>query len=273
VASLVSRSQPVVGYSGPRYEACVPTEAECIAAIAAHPNDAAARLVYADLLEEAGDPRAEYLRAELEWWALRTGERAFGVALAKVDRRHYIATVKVLREVTRQGLGELKDLVDGVLAGEPRAVLQSVTLRAAEAALLWMSRARGLEGRLTFEPGVEDFARAHQRLKQLSAALDSEWMARVGRWWAVEGRGWPFRRLLEPQAGAPPVPFAAELVARGDAPSPTVESLFQQSGVVFDGLTFDEAHALHQQLRAVVPTKAQVARSRAGFDWPCGVFR
>lgn len=46
-------------------------DAAFIAAIRAAPGDDAARLVYADWLEERGDPRADYLRAEV---ALATSE-------------------------------------------------------------------------------------------------------------------------------------------------------------------------------------------------------
>lgn len=45
-------------------------EADLLAAVLAAPQDQQARLVYADWLEERGDPRADYLRLELELQSL-----------------------------------------------------------------------------------------------------------------------------------------------------------------------------------------------------------
>ena len=47
-----------------------------IRAIVAAPGDGATRLVYADWLDERGDPRGAYLRAELEWARLRSAAEA-----------------------------------------------------------------------------------------------------------------------------------------------------------------------------------------------------
>jgi uncharacterized protein (TIGR02996 family) len=50
--------------------------------IVSHPEDDAPRLVFADWLEEAGDPEAEFIRAQVELAAGRGGERA-----AELDER------------------------------------------------------------------------------------------------------------------------------------------------------------------------------------------
>jgi uncharacterized protein (TIGR02996 family) len=49
-----------------------------IRAVVAAPGDEAPRLVYADWLDERGDPRGAYLRAELEWARERARERSAG---------------------------------------------------------------------------------------------------------------------------------------------------------------------------------------------------
>ncbi len=49
-----------------------PTEQAFLDSIGANPGDNTPRLVYADWLEERGDPRAEYLRVLCEWLACRS---------------------------------------------------------------------------------------------------------------------------------------------------------------------------------------------------------
>jgi uncharacterized protein (TIGR02996 family) len=53
----------------PRKEAPDPTEEAFLDSICADPRDSTPRLVYADWLEERGDPRAAYLRVLCEWLA------------------------------------------------------------------------------------------------------------------------------------------------------------------------------------------------------------
>ncbi len=64
------------------------TEAALLEKIVAAPEEESTRLVYADWLEERGDPRAEYLRTELA--LARTGDaalrRRLRAARAKIDR-------------------------------------------------------------------------------------------------------------------------------------------------------------------------------------------
>src|SRR5262245_50353496 len=45
-------------------------------AIHSHPDDEALRLIYADWLQERGDPRAEYLRLEVELHGPAKGDKA-----------------------------------------------------------------------------------------------------------------------------------------------------------------------------------------------------
>ncbi|HEY1065577.1 MAG TPA: TIGR02996 domain-containing protein [Pirellulales bacterium] len=51
-------------------------EAAFLSAIAARPDDPAARLIYADWLDEQSDPRGPALRALIEWQALPPGDPA-----------------------------------------------------------------------------------------------------------------------------------------------------------------------------------------------------
>jgi uncharacterized protein (TIGR02996 family) len=51
-----------------------PTEEAFLESIRANPSAKTVRLVYADWLEERGDPRAEYLRVLCEWLLCRPGE-------------------------------------------------------------------------------------------------------------------------------------------------------------------------------------------------------
>lgn len=102
-------------------------EATFLAAIAANPNDAEARSVYADWLDERGDPRGEYLRIEA---LLHEGPPKLRALRDTIDptwiasvTRHYdvilfdggpnkIAAIKLVREVTGLGLKDAKDLVE-----------------------------------------------------------------------------------------------------------------------------------------------------------------
>jgi uncharacterized protein (TIGR02996 family) len=55
----------------PGEEAVDPAEEAFLEGIRANPADNTARLVYADWLEERGDPRAEYLRVLCQWLTCR----------------------------------------------------------------------------------------------------------------------------------------------------------------------------------------------------------
>src|SRR5437762_1580159 len=101
-------------------------EATFLEAIRAAPDDDEVRRVYADWLDERGDPRGEYLRLEIQ--LVRGPARLAELAAAldpswlyKVQRRYRlvlvssaqkIATIKLIRELTGLGLKQAKDLVD-----------------------------------------------------------------------------------------------------------------------------------------------------------------
>jgi uncharacterized protein (TIGR02996 family) len=113
-----------------------------IEAIRANPCDDFRRLVYADWLEERGDPRAEYIRlvAELaalvekkrspvrlrarlrqltatisQEWRESVGKR-FDVFLLSFRPEKKIRTIAAVRRVTGLGLKDAVDLVEGVPA-------------------------------------------------------------------------------------------------------------------------------------------------------------
>ena len=110
-----------------------------LAAIAANINDADARAVYADWLEERGDPRGEYLRLEALLYAgpariLELTPHIDPTWLASVTRRcdvvlvetgsNKISVIKTVREVTGLGLKDSKDLVEAAM---PRRVVLDLT--------------------------------------------------------------------------------------------------------------------------------------------------
>ncbi len=114
-------------------------EKTLLTAIEANTNDADARAVYADWLEERGDPRGEYLRLEALLFAgptriLELTQHIDPAWLAAVTRRcdvvlvetghNKISVIKTVREVTGLGLKDSKDLVDAAM---PRRVRIDLT--------------------------------------------------------------------------------------------------------------------------------------------------
>src|SRR5690349_701974 len=104
-------------------------EAALLAAVHDDPNDVQAREIYADWLEERGDPRGEYLRLDMQLvtlparlselvaqidpaW-LRALSRRFGITITAVGPNK-ISAIKIVREVTGLGLKDAKDLVESV---------------------------------------------------------------------------------------------------------------------------------------------------------------
>jgi uncharacterized protein (TIGR02996 family) len=105
-------------------------------------EDEEARSVYADWLEQRGDPRGEYLRLEAELarilhrmpalvelidplW-VRTVSRRYAVRLNRMGDK--IATIKTVRQVTGCGLREAVDMVEAA----PTVLLNGVTRDVAE---------------------------------------------------------------------------------------------------------------------------------------------
>jgi uncharacterized protein (TIGR02996 family) len=76
------------------------TDADFLQQIAANPDDLTLRLVYADWLEERGDPRAEFLRVRTLWSQASPGERKFSqlyhqlAELRQTTSPDWIATVE-----------------------------------------------------------------------------------------------------------------------------------------------------------------------------------
>jgi uncharacterized protein (TIGR02996 family) len=128
-------------------------EAAFLEALKTNPADDTARLVYADWLDEHGEPqKAAYLRlvAELarecdgcaahphglrlrelsasvsEEWRAETGSR-FVATLFNYDGAHKILVIKLLRELTGQGLAEAKAMSESL----PHRVSDGVTFESA----------------------------------------------------------------------------------------------------------------------------------------------
>jgi large subunit ribosomal protein L7/L12 len=113
-------------------------EATLLAAIAADPEDAQAREVYADWLDKRADPRGEYVRLEAHYHAIpaRLVQLAaiFDAAWLARIARHYdvvivdagvnkIGVIKLVRELTGKGLRDAKDVVDNVARGPQLVVV------------------------------------------------------------------------------------------------------------------------------------------------------
>ena len=124
-------------------------EAAFLAAIAAEPADDTRRLVYADWLDERGDPRGEYLRLELQ--------------LHEIPARLAV----LLNEVRGWAKGTLptyqdrKVFFEGIVNGDPDPV---ALLRAGDEAAV----REGLEGNLCRCTGY------HNIVKAVMAAAGSE---------------------------------------------------------------------------------------------------
>jgi uncharacterized protein (TIGR02996 family) len=114
-------------------------------AILASPDDDTHRLVYADWLDERGDPRGRYLRAEVQLaalteedpayaareaelqalregldptWLILAGKR-YDLYLESYEPSRKILVIKLIREATWMGLKEAKELSESVPATVP----------------------------------------------------------------------------------------------------------------------------------------------------------
>jgi uncharacterized protein (TIGR02996 family) len=109
-------------------------EAALLAAVQADPADYQARAIYADWLEERGDPRGEYLRLDMQLvtlpprltalvdridpnW-LRAVNGRFQISITAISNNK-INAIKIVREVTGLGLKDAKDLVESVTPSKP----------------------------------------------------------------------------------------------------------------------------------------------------------
>lgn len=121
-------------------------DAELLAAVTANPLDDEAREVYADWLEQRGDPRGEYLRLEHQLHRIprRLAELApnidpkwidavanrFSVLLVRAGPNK-IELIKNVRQLTGLGLKDAKDLVESVRPYKPAIVCERVTYQEA----------------------------------------------------------------------------------------------------------------------------------------------
>jgi uncharacterized protein (TIGR02996 family) len=135
--------------------------------IAAQPTDDTPRLVYADWLDEQDDPRGSYLRAEVELarlpesheryeetelalralaesiepaWIAAAGKR-YDVVLHSYNPMLKIQIIKIIRELTGEGLKDSKDLAEAL----PSAILAGVTRQEAEHAREQLRYLQGYE--------------------------------------------------------------------------------------------------------------------------------
>jgi uncharacterized protein (TIGR02996 family) len=118
-------------------------EAALLAAVHADPDDYQARAIYADWLEERGDPRGEYLRLDMQlvtlparlselvtqidpaWMHAVNGR--FCITITAVGPNK-INAIKIVREVTGLGLKDAKDLVESVSATKPVILKNEIEL-------------------------------------------------------------------------------------------------------------------------------------------------
>jgi uncharacterized protein (TIGR02996 family) len=93
-----------------------------IAAVLAEPEDDTPRLVYADWLEERGDPRAEFLRAECQLRKLSSTEDSFPALRTRLEQvsltldPDWVALVRTLPvpDAVEAALTEMEDLLPGL---------------------------------------------------------------------------------------------------------------------------------------------------------------
>lgn len=86
------------------------TEDAFLDAIRESPTDETTRLVYADWLEDAGDPRAEFLRVECEFLALPAEDSRARLLHARIDELYVALDADWLSEVARVPRSALAEL-------------------------------------------------------------------------------------------------------------------------------------------------------------------
>jgi uncharacterized protein (TIGR02996 family) len=108
-------------------------EENLLSAIKSHPEDVGTRLIYADWLEERGDPRAEFIRLEIEqerlsarWAALRQGLGPDWLAVVSSQQLRYESayhmhcklSLRSGRRITLEALDQVMTYA-GLLIGAP----------------------------------------------------------------------------------------------------------------------------------------------------------
>lgn len=245
-----------------------------LADLARSPNDDALRQVYADALEEQGDPRGgEYLRLEVEWSRSEQLDSAhFSVVLAGFDAHSKIDTIKAVRELTLLGIKDAKDLVEASSPDSPRSLGGGLTRHEAECDLAWLGRVQGARGVLVAEaplaPPVRDWNARWTRLQELSKRLDPQWLRAVNRRWAVVVLTLPD---LQERADAVTRRFdALRPSARGLLCGIAYQQYVKVPMTLAEGLLLPAAQSLARELEAL-GAQTEVRRSQCFFDFPTGL--
>ncbi len=125
-------------------------EARLLAAVVADPDDREARMVYADWLDDHGDPRGQYLRLESQLHSIPAQLAALAPTIdpAWLDRvsRYYdvvlvaagtskIMAVKGIRAATKLGLKDSVDLLDRLAPDHPVYLARDVERAEADRAI------------------------------------------------------------------------------------------------------------------------------------------
>lgn len=145
----------------------LPAEFELLLKVLSSPHDDAPRLVYADVLQERGDPRGEFipLQCELARWSTRADPHRFAALRAREGALLSEHTLRLVDSPLDGSLGS---------SGDSLKVLRQLSAEANTIELLdqlgWLARLERLELPLTPEGGawLEDLASCKPpRLEQL----------------------------------------------------------------------------------------------------------
>lgn len=241
-------------------------------AIRRNPDDDAARLVWADALEEEGDPRAQYLRLEVTWRRIRAKDPLYRNDWECVLLHcgaNKIGCIKAIREITGLGLKDAKDLAEAA----PRRVQFGLTLREAMAEVQWFERVSPFKN-IGISPKAEV-----RRVEGVPTPLEAAWLKlyAVSKELTLQHADWmrSINRLVSlwvPQA------LAAEETAVLDklVPESYLERMFLSRAwnapagafALREGL---ERHDAEIALANLPPeAKAEIRPSNCFFDWPSG---
>jgi uncharacterized protein (TIGR02996 family) len=159
-----------------------------IRAIVAAPGDDAPRLVYADWLDERGDPRGSYLRLEAEIRRDRPDVFGAGKWLAKA---HYSIDNMWLNRVTRPPLGVCPDQVRFRDAGPP---LTGADLERVERELGFRLPWQYGAFLLNYNGGVPEPGQFVLEGQEPEERSEVEWLLRIGA--EGPGRNLPLERVV-----------------------------------------------------------------------------
>jgi uncharacterized protein (TIGR02996 family) len=151
-----------------------PAHKAFIDAIAEDPDDDTARLVYADWLDERGDPRAEYLRLEAELATSITGDRRKQATgrMRKLRRR---LDALWLKRMSYDVI--LSDCIEAARFAAVRLIRQRTGLRIVDSVML-----------LEKAPCVIASRRTRDQARNILWRLENEWEGRL--WFESRFVGW-----------------------------------------------------------------------------------